>query len=96
MYQSQRLLYSKDQLEVRKLWQVSQGHHGFNLRMRIEIAKRQKSAAKLNCKSHIREGSKAILMIRIRALIFRERGRENEEEMMSEKVKGGCGVSVYI
>lgn len=47
VYQSQRLLKSLDQLEVRNDWQVEHLHHNFNLKMKIDNEKRENERVKV-------------------------------------------------
>ena len=46
MYQSQRLSNSKAQLDVKKLLQTSQLHHGLSLKMKINIENMENKTVK--------------------------------------------------
>lgn len=57
-YQSQRLLYSRAHLEVRKVWQVWQAHDGLSLTKKVKAVmkrKRKRKRAQQSCSRHVRE-----------------------------------------
>lgn len=62
-YQSQRLLYSRAHLEVRKVWQVSQAHDGLSLTKKVKAVKRKRKRAQQSCRRHVRESESSGIAI---------------------------------